>query len=90
MSGGAYDYQYSVLENYYVGKMYDVELDKMVEDLSNVLYDLEWWQSGDCDEERYRKSLNKFKTKWFGKRDKKLRKLVCDEINKTIDMINKL
>lgn len=41
MSGGSYDYKYSVLEDYYVGYMYDEELNEMIKDLTSVLHDLE-------------------------------------------------
>ena len=68
MSGGSYDYKSYVLEEYYVGKMYDTELDEMLKDLIEVLHDIEWWQSCDISEEDYRETVNKFKKKWF-KRD---------------------
>ena len=68
MSGGSYDYKYSVLEDYYAGYMYDKELNEMIKDLVEVLHDLEWWQSCDISEEDYRKTVTNFKKKWF-KRD---------------------
>jgi len=43
------------------------ELDELINDLSNVLHDLEWWKSGDITEESFEKSWNAFKEKWFGK-----------------------
>lgn len=30
MSGGSYDYQYTVLENYYIGNMFDIELNNKI------------------------------------------------------------
>lgn len=69
MSGGSYDYKSYVIEDYYVGKMYDIELNEMMEDLIKVLHDVEWWKSGDISEESYRETVNNFKKKWF-KRDK--------------------
>lgn len=66
MSGGSYDYIYSRLEEECIGRMYDAEMNDMIKDLCNVLHDLEWWISGDCQEEKYRKSLIAFKKKWFG------------------------
>ena len=65
MSGGSYDYKYYTIEEYYVGAMYDAELDEMMEDLVEVLHDVEWWQSGDICEDGYRKTVKKFKDKWF-------------------------
>lgn len=65
MSGGSYSYVYCRVENECVGRMFDRQLDEMMKDLVKVLHDLEWWQSCDCDEKRYRESVTKFKKKWF-------------------------
>ena len=65
MSGGSYDYIYSQLEDECENRMYDSEMNMMIKDLCKVLHDLEWWQSGDYSEVEYRKSVNKFKEKWF-------------------------
>lgn len=65
MSGGSYDYKYTVLENYYIGNVFDIELNEMLKDLTEVLHDLEWWQSSDISEKDYRKTVAKFKKKWF-------------------------
>lgn len=65
MSGGSYDYIYSQLEDECENRMYDSEMNMMIKDLCKVLHDLEWWQSGDYSEAEYRKSVNKFKEKWF-------------------------
>ena len=65
MSGGSYDYKYYTIDEYYVGRMFDVELDEMMADLKDVLHDLEWWQSSDYAEEDYRETVDKFKKKWF-------------------------
>ena len=72
MSGGSYSYIYSSLQEECEGRMYDAEMDDMIHDLCEVLHDLEWWQSCDSSEERYRETLNKFKTKWF-KADRQVR-----------------
>ena len=65
MSGGSYNYIYSKLLSECEGNMYDAEMDDMIRDLAEVLHDLEWWQSGDSSEKRYRVTLAKFKSKWF-------------------------
>ena len=67
MSGGSYDYLYVNIIEYYAGKTFDEELDRMIVELAYVLQKLEWWQSGDTDEEAYRTKLKKFKNKWFKK-----------------------
>lgn len=79
MSGGSYDYKYCVIGDYYIGNMYDVELNEMISDLVEVLHDVEWWQSGDISEESYRETATKFKKKWF-KRDKTQVKNVIDSV----------
>ena len=68
MSGGSYDYKSYVIEEYYVGRMFDVELNEMMKDLVQVLHDVEWWQSDDISEEDYRETVTKFKKKWFRRR----------------------
>lgn len=65
MSGGSFNYEYYKINDLYVGKMQDADLDEMMEDLCNVLHDLEWWQSCDYGEETYRNSAKAFKQKWL-------------------------
>lgn len=65
MSGGSYNYIYYTLEEECKGRMHDAEMDDLIADLCDVLHDLEWWQSGDSLEEKYRETLRKFKKKWF-------------------------
>jgi hypothetical protein len=90
MSGGSYDYTCYKVEDTYSGKMFDVELDEMVLDLSNLLHDLEWWQSGDINENDYRKTVQEFKNKWFGTRDNNLRRLIQQEFDKFKERISLL
>lgn len=68
MSGGSYDYKSYVIEEYYAGRMFDLELNEMMGDLVKVLHDVEWWQSGDISEEDYRKTVTEFKKKWLRRR----------------------
>lgn len=63
MSGGSYCYMFNRIEEEYVGRMFDSQLNEMMKDLVEVLHDLEWWQSCDCDEKRYREKVTKFKKK---------------------------
>lgn len=65
MSGGSYDYMYSRVDDEYVGRMYDAELDELIKDIVPVLRAVEWWQSGDTCEDTYRKAVLKFKKKWL-------------------------
>ena len=65
MSGGSYDYVCYKLSNECEGRMYDIEMNDLVKDLSEVLHDLEWWQSGDYSEDQYRETVSEFKAKWL-------------------------
>ena len=70
MSGGSYDYIYSKLDDECSGRMYDEELNDMIQDLCKVLKALEWWQSCDTSEESYKKEVAKFKDKWLTGKDR--------------------
>ena len=79
MSGGSYEYICYKVEEQCVGRMHDAEMDEMMKDLAKVLHDLEWWDSDDIGEEDYRKTLKKFKAKWFnGDRNARL-EIIIDE-----------
>lgn len=65
MSGGSYNYLFYQVESEYEGKMYDVEINELIKDLVPILRAVEWWQSGDTDEDRYREQVAEFKKKWF-------------------------
>lgn len=81
MSGGSYNYIYSRLLSECEGNMYDAEMDEMIHDLAEVLHDLEWWQSADSSEDRYRETLAKFKSKWFKiDRNVRLKRYIDEQI----------
>ena len=65
MSGGSYCYMFNRIEEEYVGRMFDSQLNSMMKDLVEVLHDLEWWQSSDTGEDTYRRAVTEFKKKWF-------------------------
>ena len=90
MSGGSYCYKYCEVDDYYVGAMYDAELDEMMKDLVEVLHDVEWWQSGDIDEDDYRKTVKEFKDKWFNSdRSERLKPIIDRRINEVrTELIN--
>ena len=82
MSGGSMDYIcYRVDEA--AGMCEDVELADLLRDAAKVLYDQEWWESCDYNEDEYRKSLAEFKAKWFeGDRADRLKGYVDKEIER--------
>ena len=81
MSGGSYSYIYNTLSSECEGRMYDAEMNDLIKDLCEVLHDLEWWQSGDGSESRYRNTLAKFKAKWFkGDRQERLKDYINEQI----------
>lgn len=77
MSGGSFNYNYYTIQNEYCGRMEDVELDEMMDDLVELLHDLEWWKSADYGEDDYRETVKKFKDKWFNQdRSKRLEAII--------------
>ena len=84
MSGGSFNYIYSQLEEECENRMGDVEMNDLIKDLCKVLHDLEWWQSDDISEEQYRKTLRKFKNKWFNSnREERLKGYIDEKIKIT-------
>lgn len=83
MSGGSYNYMYCRVNDEYVDRMYDSQLNEMMKDLVEVLHDLEWWQSDDCGEECYRETVKKFKKKWFGQTKIDIQKAIEVEFERT-------
>ena len=90
MSGGSYCYKYCEVDDYYVGAMYDEELNEMMKDLVKVLHDVEWWQSSDIGEDSYRKTVKEFKDKWFNSdRSERLKPIIDRRINEVrTELIN--
>ncbi len=80
MSGGSYSYVCYTLEEACEGRMYDAEMNLFIKDFVELLHDLEWWQSGDVGEDRYRKTLKQFKDKWFkGDRNTRLEEIIKEK-----------
>lgn len=84
MSGGSYDYMYARIEDYYVGKMKDFEMNDLMKDIVELLHDLEWADSCDYSDEDYYETVKKFKNKWFKQsQSKRFKKYIDEEIEKT-------
>ena len=89
MSGGSYSYVYCRVEEECVNRMFDSQLNAMMEDLVDLLHDLEWWQSCDYSEETYRESVNKFKKKWFRQTKIDVQKQIESKLEQTKDELLK-
>lgn len=89
MSGGSYSYMYCRIEEEYVGRMYDSQLNEMMKDLCELLHDLEWWQSYDTSEDTYRKTVTEFKKKWFKQRKIDVQKQIESKFERTKDELMK-
>lgn len=89
MSGGSYNYMYSRINDEYVDRMFDSQLNSMMKDLVDVLHDLEWWQSCDSSEERYRDTVRKFKKKWFRQTKIDVQKQIESKFERTKDELLK-
>jgi hypothetical protein len=50
--------------------MYDRELSELMADVMCLLHGLEWFDSCDIGEEKYKECVNKFKAKWFTRTEK--------------------
>lgn len=94
MSGGSFNYMYERIKETYFDELQDVEMNDLLNDLCIVLHDLEWWQSGDYSEDKYRKSVEDFKKKWISgqgndddARIKRIKTHVLEAVKKELDKI---
>lgn len=91
MSGGSFDYIYSRFEEEVAGKLCDPEMDDLARDFVKILYDVEWWTSGDISEDAYRSTVNDFKEKWFGDTNARRAELIerrCEDLKQ--ELLNSL
>lgn len=75
MSGGSFDYIFYKVEEI-APRIPDRELSEMTKDFANLLYDLEWYDSGDTGYDDWNRARDKFKNKWFGSRNKNLKTII--------------
>ena len=80
MSGGSMDYICCKLESSVSGMLMDKELEEMLKDFVALLHDCEWAHASDISEEKYFETVKKFKDKWFGNRDERLKDIVNQSI----------
>ena len=91
MSGGAFDYTYHYL---YTLAEYtkDLEIKQLLNDLGDLMYEEEWYQSGDTDYETWDAARKAFKQKWFkNSREGRLKEIIESKLDETkrelIDML---
>ena len=66
MSGGYYDYKYYNMDEYINDmRTQDPVIAAVMEDIKNICHDLEWYKSGEINEEDLNRSLEVFKRRWF-------------------------
>ena len=82
MSGGSFNYGYAELLNTYQGEMMDPVMEAMLVDFAKVLHDLEWYASADIGEESYRRSVERFKSKWIGNPSPILENVILEEMQR--------
>lgn len=86
MSGGSRDYIYCRIDDELCGRMYDAELNDLMEDIKELAHDVEWYDSSDIGADTYFAKVRCFKQKWFGmSRGERLK----DYIDKRLDDIRK-
>ena len=57
----------------------DKEITELVYDVFNLIHDYDWYASGDTSKEKYIKSKQKFKKKWFKDKNEERAKRIIDE-----------
>lgn len=75
MSGGSMDYLCYKIEEA-ARQIPDREIKKMAMDFADLMHDCEWYIDSDIGEDTWNTSLAKFKSKWFGKRDERLKEII--------------
>lgn len=66
MSGGYYNYKYYSMDEYINDmRTQDPVIAAVMEDIKNICHDLEWYKSGDINEEDLNRSLEVFKRRWL-------------------------
>ena len=81
------DYKDSVKVARNRNPMEDKELSELVYDVMCLIHSLDWYVSGDTNEDVYRKDVEFFKKKWFGKdaRTERLKEIVIESSNQIMD-----
>lgn len=88
MSGGSCNYICYKIEEELVGRMEDMELNDLMQDVAELAHDLEWYLSCDRSRDDYIEAVNNFKEKWFNTdRNERLKNYIDQEISDTKDRL---
>lgn len=69
----------------------DVEISELIFDVFCLIHSYDWYASGDTGEDDYRKDVEYFKKKWFGKTARqRAEKVAKDAINEFSEDIKKI
>ena len=82
MSGGHYNYLCYTIEDTYEGELESPVLEEMLKDFCQLLKSLEWYKSGDTNENDYHEDVNKFIEKWTKSDEPIYLKAKADLLNK--------
>ena len=87
MSGGSLNYFYVDLQSH-SGDFGDKELDELVDDLSELFHDREWYLSSDTGISDWRESRDAFKNKWFTEhgRQERIEKYLVEIVNEAREL----
>lgn len=79
MSGGSMDYIYSRVDE--ASRCFENPLMReLIKDISVLLHDKEWADSGDYSDGEYNKTEKEFREKWFDNHNKTLEAIIANEI----------
>ena len=89
MSGGYFDYRDSGLKYDIFGYgdectnvFEDYEISELIWDVFDLIHDFDWYKSGDTSKPTYLKSKQKFKDKWLGNDEDRVKRVVDTAIEK--------
>ncbi len=60
----------------------DREINGLIYDVFDLMYDFDSYKCGDSGRESYSEAVGKFKSKWFGGRDERLKGIVDEELSR--------
>lgn len=88
MSGGRFSYVDNRLREEIFGwtdkptnVFEDKEISELVWDVLDLIHQFDWYSCSDSSEETYLKAKAKFKQKWFGNPDERIKRIIDETVN---------